>query len=129
MAPHNIMEKYDCLFGPYPEVTTLQSLTGPVQSQYRVFPVYFSHTGKNLFSLQGSQVMTTGFSLLGKVHREIPVFITGMGLQCSSSVVLASAATTLHYDVPAICLQALAQIRTIILSHHLCTIRNMHLIC
>ena len=26
--------------------------------------------------------MKTGFSLLGKVHREIPVFITGMGLQC-----------------------------------------------
>ena len=31
----------------------------------------------------------------------------------SSSVVLASAATTLHYDVPAICLQILAQIGTI----------------
>ena len=60
----------------------LQSRTGPVHGQNRVFPVYFSHTGKNLFSLQGSQVMKTGFSLLGKVHREIPVFITGMGLQC-----------------------------------------------
>ena len=54
----------------------------PVQGQNRVFPVYFSHTGINLFSLQGSQVMKTGFSLLGKVHRENPVFITGMGLQC-----------------------------------------------
>ena len=60
----------------------LQSRTGPVQGLYRDFPVYFSHTGKNLFSLQGSKVMKTGFSLLGKVHREIPVFITGMGLQC-----------------------------------------------
>ena len=63
--------------------TTLQSRTGPVQGQYRVFPVYFSHTGKNLFSLQGSQLVKTGFSLLGKVHREIPVFITGAGLQCT----------------------------------------------
>ena len=61
---------------------TLQSRTGPVQGQNRDFPVYFSHTGKNLFSLQGSQVIETGFSLLGKVHREFPVFITGMGLQC-----------------------------------------------
>jgi hypothetical protein len=63
-------------------VNTLQSPTGPVQGQNRVFPVYFSHTGKSLFSLQGSQVIKTGFSLLGKLHREIPVFITGMGLQC-----------------------------------------------
>ena len=29
-----------------------------------------------------SQMMKTSFSLLGKVHRENPVFITGMGLQC-----------------------------------------------
>ena len=28
-------------------------------------------------------MIETGFSLLGKVHREFPVFITGMGLQCS----------------------------------------------
>ena len=62
--------------------STLQSRTGPVQGQNRDFPVYFSHTGKNLLSLQGSQVIETGFSLLGKVHREFPVFITGMGLQC-----------------------------------------------
>ena len=34
-----------------------------------------------LFSLQGSQVMETGFSLLGKVHRENPVVTIGMGLQ------------------------------------------------
>ena len=61
---------------------TLQSRRGPVQGQNRVFPVYFSHTGKNLFSLQGSQVMKTSFSLWEKVHRENPVFITGMGLQC-----------------------------------------------
>ena len=63
---------------------TLQSRTGPVQGQNRDFPVYFSHTGKTHFSLQGSQVIETGFSLLGKIHREIPVFITGMGLQCIS---------------------------------------------
>ena len=64
------------------ELSTLQSRTGPVQGQNGVFSVYFSHTGKNLFSLQGSQVMKTGFSLWEKVHRENPVFITGMGLQC-----------------------------------------------
>ena len=62
--------------------TTLQSLTGPVQGQNRVFPEYFSHTEKNLFSLQGSQVMETGFSLWEKVQRENPVSIEGMGLQC-----------------------------------------------
>ena len=44
------------------ELSTLQSRTGPVQGQNGVFSVYFSHTGKNLFSLQGSQVMDTGFS-------------------------------------------------------------------
>ena len=38
---------------------------------------------KNLFSLQGSQMMKTGFSLLEILHRENPVFITGMGLQCT----------------------------------------------
>ena len=63
-------------------MNTLQSRTGPVQGQNRVFPVYFSHTGRNMFSLQGSQVIKAGFSLLGKVHRENPVFIKGMGLQC-----------------------------------------------
>ena len=63
--------------------STLQSLTGSVQGQNRDFPVYFFPTGKNLFSLAGIPVMKTGFSLLGKVHRENPVFITGMGLQCS----------------------------------------------
>ena len=47
---------------------TLQSRTGPVQGQNR-----------------GSQVMATGFSLFGKVHRENPVLITGMGLQCRYS--------------------------------------------
>ena len=67
---------------------TLQSRTGPVQGQNRDFPVYFFHTGKNLFSLQGSQVIETGFSLLGKVHREFPVFITGMGLQWISNLLL-----------------------------------------
>ena len=60
---------------------TLQSLAGPVQGQNRVFPVQYFHTGKNLFSLQGSQLMKTGFSLLEILHRETPVFITGMGLQ------------------------------------------------
>ena len=65
-------------------LAALQSRTGPVQGQNRVFPVYFSHTGKNLFSLQGSQVIKTGFSLWEKLHREIPVIITRMGLQCSN---------------------------------------------
>ena len=64
-------------------MTTLQSHTGTVQGQNRVFPVYFSHTGKNLFSLQGSQVKETGFSLLGKVHRENPVLLQGW--VCSAS--------------------------------------------
>ena len=54
-------------------LTTLQSHTRPVQGQNRVFPVYFSHTGKNLFTLAGIPVMKTGFSLL----------TYGMGLQCS----------------------------------------------
>ena len=62
--------------------TSLQSRTWPVQGQNRVFPMHFSHTGKNLFTLAGIPVMKTGFPLLGKVHRENPVFITGMGLQC-----------------------------------------------
>ena len=56
----------------------LQSRTEPVQGQNRVFPVYLSHTGKYLFSWQGSQMMRTGFSLWEKVHRENPVFITGI---------------------------------------------------
>ena len=30
---------------------------------YRVFPVKFSHTGKNLFLLHGTPAMKTGFSL------------------------------------------------------------------
>ena len=63
---------------------TLQSLRGPVQSQNRVFPVQYFHTGKNLFSLQGSQAMKTGFCLLEILHKENPVFITWMGLQCTS---------------------------------------------
>ena len=63
-------------------LTTLQSHTRPVQGQNRVFPVYFSHTGKNLFTLAGIPLMKTDFFLLGKVHRKNPVFITAMGLQC-----------------------------------------------
>ena len=59
-------------------VPTLQSLTGPVQGQNRVFPVQYFHTGKNLFSIQGS--------LLEILHRENPVFITGTGLQCRNRV-------------------------------------------
>ena len=54
----------------------------PLQGQNRDFPVYFFPTGKNLFLLQGSQLMETSFSLWEKVHRENPVFLTGMGLQC-----------------------------------------------
>ena len=37
-------------------IPALQSRTGPVQGQNRVFPVYFSHTGKNLFSSPGNPV-------------------------------------------------------------------------
>ena len=44
-------------------------------NENRVFPVYAFFTGKNLFSLQV-------FPCKESVHRENPVFITGMGLQC-----------------------------------------------
>ena len=57
----------------------------PLRGQNRVFPVYYFHTGKNLFLLAGIPVMKTGFSLMEILHRENPVFITGMGLQCVSS--------------------------------------------
>ena len=72
---------YRNLGGKYGEA--LQSRTGPVQGQNRVFPVYFSNTGKNLFSLQGSKVMEicfpcekkytgkTLFSLQGWVGSEV----------------------------------------------------------
>ena len=65
-------------------ITTLQSRTGPVHTgPEEGFPcVVFPHR-ENLFSLEGSQVMKIGFSLLEILHREIPVFITGMGLQCT----------------------------------------------
>ena len=62
---------------------SLQSCTGLVQGQNRVFPVKFSHTGKNLFSLQGtpvliagSPVFITGISLCTFPRREKPVLIT-----------------------------------------------------
>jgi hypothetical protein len=45
------------------QILTLQSLTGSLQGESRVFPVKFSHTGKNLFSLHGTPAMKTGFSL------------------------------------------------------------------
>ena len=62
----------------------LQSCTGPVQGQNRVFPVKFSKQGKTcfryreplfslqgpLFSLQGTPVLIAG----------TPVFITGVSL-------------------------------------------------
>ena len=51
----------------------------PVQCQIRDFPVKFSHTGKNLYSLQGTPFLITGISLWEKLHRENPVFITGKG--------------------------------------------------
>ena len=35
--------------GTYVAKDTLQSRTGPVQGKNRVFPVYFSHTGKTCF--------------------------------------------------------------------------------
>jgi hypothetical protein len=34
-----------------------------IQGENRVFPVKFSHTGKNLFSLHGIPAMKTSFSL------------------------------------------------------------------
>ena len=45
-------------------MTAMQSRTGPVQGQNRDFPVYFSHTGKNLFTLAGIPVMKTGLQSL-----------------------------------------------------------------
>ena len=57
----------------------MQSRTGPVQGQKRNFPVKFSHTGKNIFSLQGTPFLITGISLWKKLHKENPVFITGKG--------------------------------------------------
>ena len=49
--------------GRFMNIYALQSLIGSVQGQNRDFPVYFFQTGKNLFSLQGSQLMKTGYSL------------------------------------------------------------------
>ena len=55
---------------------------GPEQG----FPfVVFPHR-ENLFSVAGIPVMKTGFSLLEILHRENPVFITGMGLQCDKNL-------------------------------------------
>ena len=44
-----------------------ENSTGPVQGQNRVFPVQYFHTGKNLFSLQGTPVLIAGtlYSLQG----------------------------------------------------------------
>ena len=70
--------------------SSLQSLTGLVQGQNRVFPVEYFPTEKNLFSLAGIPVMKTGFSLLEILHRENPVLITGMGLQFCFEVRISS---------------------------------------
>ena len=58
--------------------------TGPKQGFPCVAVLEYFHTGKNLFSLAGIPVMKTGFSLLEILHRENPVLITGMGLQCTN---------------------------------------------
>ena len=73
------------IHGNSQNTATLQSLTGPVQGQNRDFPVKFSHTWKNFFSLQGTPFLITGISLWEKLHRENPVFITGKGLQCRNN--------------------------------------------
>ena len=39
----------------------MQSLTGSLQGENRVFPVKFFHAGKNMFSLPGIPAMKTGF--------------------------------------------------------------------
>ena len=49
----------------------LQSCTGPVQGQNRVFPAKFSTQGKTCFHYRDFPVR--------KLHRENPVFITGNG--------------------------------------------------
>jgi hypothetical protein len=54
----------------------------PLQGQYSI-----STKGKSC-SLAGIPVMKTGFSLLEILHRENPVFITGMGLQCRPTYIL-----------------------------------------
>ena len=65
--------------------STLQSPTGPVQGQNRVFSVKFSTQGKPcfhnrepLFSFQGPLFSLRDFPVK-KLHRENPVFITGNG--------------------------------------------------
>ena len=64
-------------------IHTLQSLTGSLQGENKVFPVNFSHTGKNLLSLHGTPAMKTGFSLWEKLHSENPVFIYRDGFAVS----------------------------------------------
>ena len=66
-------------------LNALQSRTGPVQGQNRVFPVKFSSHGETcfhyrepLYSLQGPCFHYRDFSVR-KLHRENPVFITGNG--------------------------------------------------
>ena len=52
-------------------LSALQSRTGLLQGQNRDFPVKFSHTGKNLFSLQGTSFL-----------RDFPVRKTSQGKPC-----------------------------------------------
>ena len=46
----------------------LQSLTGLLQGENKVFPVKFPHTGRNLFSLHGTHAMKAGFFLWSFSH-------------------------------------------------------------
>jgi len=47
---------------------------------------FFSQENKPVF-ITGIPVMKKSFSLREKLHRENPVFITGMGLQCSANII------------------------------------------
>ena len=55
-------------------ICPLQSLTWSLQGENRVFPVKFSHTGKNLFSLHGTPAMNE--------NRLFPVRKTSQGKPC-----------------------------------------------
>ena len=59
---------------------TLQSRTGPVQGQNRVFLVYFSHTG---FPVDGNRFFPVGNTTQGKPYFH---YRAGMGLQCTQMI-------------------------------------------
>ena len=76
-------------------MATLQSRTGPVQGQNRVFPAKFFSQEKNLFALQGTPFLVAGtlFSLQGfpceKNFTGKTLFsLQGMGLQCTDTKII-----------------------------------------